>query len=351
MEGNNMALDSETMESLLNMEEGPTLDFKGKQYRFNKASDEDKSELLKDILAFANTQRYRTAYILVGVEEVKGGRSEIVGVENHLDDASLHQFVNSKTNRPVEFSYSLYRVEEKEIGVLNIPIQNRPVYSRIKFGKLKANTVYMRDGSSTRPASPDEIAAMGRGTLPKWSIDHLRILAGNAVMIAGQQWREHPYRHGEYGVHPKPLTYEEAREFVLERSRILEEYPCGIDSFGSLYYVFQRFEELARYCTQTFRTVGATFVEYGALIRAMTHLEDRVGAESRVWEEFRKRMESPNSPLPAEASYNLLVIAEVAVRLVDVLDSENFSGEPEYEARRKYVAEVIRRSPQWRDWR
>ena len=37
------------------MEEGPTLDFKREQYRFDKASDEDKSELLKDILAFANT--------------------------------------------------------------------------------------------------------------------------------------------------------------------------------------------------------------------------------------------------------------------------------------------------------
>ena len=192
---------------------------------------------------------------------------------------------------------------------------------------------------------------MGRGTPPQWSIDRLRSLARNAVIIVVKQWREHPYRHSEYGTHPKQLTYEEVREFVLERSIILEEYPCGIDSFGSLYYVFQRFEELTRYCAQTFRTVGSTLVEYGALIRAMTHLEDRVEAELRVREEFSKRMESPNSPLPAEASYNLFVIAELAVRLVDVLDSENFGGDPEYEARRKYVAEVIRRSNEWGEWR
>ena len=108
-----MALDKETLESLLDMEEGPSLDFKRKQYRFNKASDKDKSELLKDILAFANSQRYRTAYILIGVEEVKGGRSEFVGVENHLDDANLHQFVNSKTNSPAEFSYFPCQVEER----------------------------------------------------------------------------------------------------------------------------------------------------------------------------------------------------------------------------------------------
>ena len=69
------------------MEEGPTLDFKREQYRFNGATDQDKSKLLKDILAFTNSQRYRTAYILVGVEEGKGGRSEVVGVQDHLDDA------------------------------------------------------------------------------------------------------------------------------------------------------------------------------------------------------------------------------------------------------------------------
>ena len=249
-----MAFDIETLESLLNMEEGTTLDFKRKQYRFNKATDEDKSELLKDILAFANTQRYRTAYILVGVEEVKGGRSEVVGVDDHLDDANLHQFVNCKTNRPVVFSYFPFQVEGKEIGVLDIPIQNRPVYTLKGFGKVDSNTVYMRDGSSTRTASPDEIAAMGRGTPPKWSIDRLMSLAKNAVIDTVQQWREHPYRYSEYGEQHKPPTYEEAREGVRALSELnsegcgvalLEEYPCGIDSYGSLYYVFQRFEELA----------------------------------------------------------------------------------------------------------
>ena len=160
---------------MLNSEEGPTLDFKGEQYRFTKASDDDKSELLKDILAFANTTRYRTAYILVGVEEVNGGRNEVVGVKEHLEDASLHQFVNSKTNRPVVFSYFAYAIEGKSIGVIEIPIQQRPVWAEKMYGVVKANEVYVRDGSSTRPASPDEVAAMGRGNPPK-----LQVAWGNA---------------------------------------------------------------------------------------------------------------------------------------------------------------------------
>ena len=43
--------------------------------------------MLKDILAFANSWRTTTAYILVGVEEVMGGRSNVVGYRRHLDDA------------------------------------------------------------------------------------------------------------------------------------------------------------------------------------------------------------------------------------------------------------------------
>jgi hypothetical protein len=45
---------SELFESLLFEEEGTTIDFKKEQYRFVKATDEEKSELLKGILGFAN---------------------------------------------------------------------------------------------------------------------------------------------------------------------------------------------------------------------------------------------------------------------------------------------------------
>lgn|GEM_PF-2809472 len=51
------SMNSTLMEELLNEEEGTTLDFKREQYRFERASDEQKGELLKDILAFANGWR------------------------------------------------------------------------------------------------------------------------------------------------------------------------------------------------------------------------------------------------------------------------------------------------------
>ena len=184
-----------------------------------------------------------------------------------------------------------------------------------------------------------------------WTVDSLRTLARNAVITAAQQWKEHPYRHSEYGSEKGVPTYQEARGFVLGRSRLLTNYVGEIDSYGSLYWVFMRFEELASYCGQSFRTVGPALMEFGALMRAMVNLEAGVESEKRVWEEFQIRMNSPNSPLPQEASYNLLVVAELTIRLVDVFDSKDRIGNPEYEAARRFTPEVFKRSHQWGKWR
>ena len=78
-----------------------------------------------------------------------------------LDDAKLQQFVNKKTNRPVNFSYSVSQYKELEIGVIEIPVQKRPIFLHREFGKIKGNQVYIRRNSSTDIASPDEIFEMG----------------------------------------------------------------------------------------------------------------------------------------------------------------------------------------------
>lgn len=160
------------MEELLHEEESTTLDFKREQYQFEKATDEQKGELLKDIIAFANAWRRTDAYVLIGVEEVKGGRSNVVGVENHFDDSRLQQFVNSKTNRPVAFLYETFSVEGKQVGIINISAQQeKPIYLVSNYGKLKQNEVYIRRGSMNDTAKPDEIARIGSVRLIEASSD------------------------------------------------------------------------------------------------------------------------------------------------------------------------------------
>jgi hypothetical protein len=149
------------MEQLLHEGESSSLDYKRDQYPFAGATDDDKSELLKDILAFANGWRHAEAYILIGVEEVAGGRSTAVGVGQHIPENDLQQFVNSKTNRPVTFSYRAYSFEGKQISVITIPQQDRPIYLNKNYGRLQKHVVYYRQGTSTAIATPDDIARMG----------------------------------------------------------------------------------------------------------------------------------------------------------------------------------------------
>jgi hypothetical protein len=160
-------LDTALIESLLHQTEGSFLDFKRDQYPFDGANEDQKSELVKDILAFANAWRQTDAHILIGVEEVQGGRSVPVGVKSHLKEANVQQLVNTKVNRPIEFTYNAAIVDGVSIGIIRVPVQTRPFFLKSDFGsKLKKNVVYLRRGSATDVANPDEIAKMGYASGP-----------------------------------------------------------------------------------------------------------------------------------------------------------------------------------------
>lgn len=149
--------------TLLLQSEGPELDFKRDQYAFKGADDLNKSKLLKDVLTFANSWRLGEAHILIGVEDLNTGHRDARGIPGaqHIDDASLQQFVNSKTNRDVKFSYQAFPYDGRSFGIITIPKQKRPFYARKDFGIVKASEVYYRRGSSCAVATPDEIHQMG----------------------------------------------------------------------------------------------------------------------------------------------------------------------------------------------
>ena len=165
----------EILIALLFEAEGPALDFKRDQYKFVGAADADKAELLKDILAFANSWRRNDAFILIGIDEQPSGKATVVGVADHLKDADLQQFVNSKTNAPVDFSYAPAELEGKLIGVIRLPVQQRPRYLLKPYGGLSADVVYVRQGSSTTQAKPYEISQMGAAAVPFAEVPHLSI--------------------------------------------------------------------------------------------------------------------------------------------------------------------------------
>ncbi|MDR2170276.1 MAG: ATP-binding protein [Planctomycetaceae bacterium] len=159
-------MDNELFQQLLYSSESDSLDFKKEQYKFEGATNIEKSKLIKDILAFANSWRRCDAYILIGVKE-NNGEKEVVGISEHIDDAKIQQLVNSNTNRPIDFSYQQFEYENKKIGIIYFPVmQDRPYYFKVNYKEgtkeiIRQNEVYVRRGSTTDIASPDEVAKMG----------------------------------------------------------------------------------------------------------------------------------------------------------------------------------------------
>lgn len=196
-----MSIRSDFIEGLLLADEDVSLDFKREQYAFVGADKGSKSELLKDVLAFVNAFRRADAYILIGVEETRGGRSTVVGVQEHLDDAKLQQFVNSKTQLPVTFSYREASHDGLPIGVIHIPVQTRPVYAIVNYGKVTKEDVYIRRGSSTGVAKPEEIMRMSAAAVDAALQPTVKLhlvergtgqVLGDRVLVEEPTWLEAP---------------------------------------------------------------------------------------------------------------------------------------------------------------
>ena len=147
--------------------ESNCVDYKRAQYAFKGADDIQKSELLKDILCFANAFRKSPAYILIGVDEDASGRGVIHGIDDNevIDDAQLQQFINSKTNNRIPFSAYSFRLHSgKVLQVIEIDtcVRGRPFYLKRDYGKLYHHDVLIRVGTSSHIALPEEVAAFGR---------------------------------------------------------------------------------------------------------------------------------------------------------------------------------------------
>jgi hypothetical protein len=91
------------------------------------------------------------------------GWQSVCGADATLCDSDVQQFVTSKTNRRVSFLVEVVAYKGMTVTVIKIDkVQERPIFLRKNFGRLKGNVVYIRRGSSTGEAALDEIADMGR---------------------------------------------------------------------------------------------------------------------------------------------------------------------------------------------
>jgi len=160
-------ISEEQIDQLCRYGESNCVDYKRAQYAFIGATDNKKAELLKDVLCFANVFRKTPAYILIGVDEESSGIGSICGIREDevIDDSKLQEFINSKTNKRIPFSAYPFRMHSgKILQVIEIDVcaRERPFYLKKNYAQLHSEEVWIRGGTSSHIAAPDEVAAFGR---------------------------------------------------------------------------------------------------------------------------------------------------------------------------------------------
>lgn len=135
---------------LLTQEESLKLDFK---LKLSIELDSEKKELVKDIIAMANTPGGR-GYIVVGV---KDRSREIIGIEDLPENIEerLQQIIANRSMPPVPIAFDLVPYEGKKLGVITIYKS-----MQVPHQMLMSGAFYIRRGSTTGRATRHEIANM-----------------------------------------------------------------------------------------------------------------------------------------------------------------------------------------------
>jgi hypothetical protein len=152
-------LDSATATSLIKANiEDDGLDFKR---TLDIQRKHDQAELIKDVLAMANTVRAteNPSYIIIGAKD--GIAYDISGLR--LDDASIQQILNTRIDHALTFSYYQLEIEPSTtIGVIEIPRSaDKPHFVKDDFTDndkvlLHKGMCPVRQGSSTKIALKDD---------------------------------------------------------------------------------------------------------------------------------------------------------------------------------------------------
>ena len=155
-----MEFEDEVKEMIDCHQEGDYLDFK--EYDYNK---ENKEELVKDVLAFANSHSIRNKYIIIGAIEENNICTGLRGIDKNKirDDAEFQQIINSYIYEDLVVNYKVVNVDGKDILVIQIPVENnanRPFMIKKQIGKLKENEIYIRKSSSTALATKKDLEYM-----------------------------------------------------------------------------------------------------------------------------------------------------------------------------------------------
>ena len=147
-------------EKLIKEEESNTLDFKKEFYDFtgiNKIEREKKqTSFIKDILAFANTIRDKSAFIIIGIEDQT---KNLIGMSALHDGNELSTVLENRLDIISEYHYENFKYDSKDFGIIEIPVKSYSLPCRAKKDigtKIKQKVTYIRRDQSIGEATREE---------------------------------------------------------------------------------------------------------------------------------------------------------------------------------------------------
>lgn len=151
------------LKNLINKKESDWLDFKSEWY-------EDKSNMILDILCFANSDAKSDRYIVIGYNEKN--KEVKTPIENRMDQDELNDFLSKvKFNRIPKVILDRIKFKDQELDIITIYKTNYRPYFLLEDKKRKTNTiragvVYTRNASVNTAinssASENQISDMWR---------------------------------------------------------------------------------------------------------------------------------------------------------------------------------------------
>lgn len=139
--------------------EGDYLDFKEENY-----SKENKEELVKDLIAFANSHSLRDRFILIGAKEKNNLFDGFSDFDTTLiDESKIQQISTSNIKDDLVIKTELIDFNGHSIFAIKIPFSNssnRPYMAKKQLGRIKENEMFIRRGSSTIAPTKSDLELM-----------------------------------------------------------------------------------------------------------------------------------------------------------------------------------------------
>ena len=143
--------------SLLERMEDETLDFKRESY--DLSVEFKKYALVKDVICMANTPRAEDSYIILGVKKHSDGKTDLIGLKSHVDEADLQSQFSERVHPVPRLRYELVNYQGKDFGIIVIPPERvGPCAPLRDYGaSLRQRQIYFRRGSKNDLATPEDV--------------------------------------------------------------------------------------------------------------------------------------------------------------------------------------------------